>query len=101
MAREGNPEFRRRADPGHSAGRTLAALLGAPLTAAALSVAMARGLPLSRGWSTAWAYQSMVPVWVLLACVLPLQSSGKRAWMLCAVLALIAASIALIGSHLR
>jgi hypothetical protein len=98
MFRERNAEVRRRADPGHSAGRTLAALFGAPLTAAALAMAMARALPLSRAWSTALGYHSLVPLWVLLACVLPLQPSGKRAWMLCAVIALSAAAIALIAS---
>lgn len=70
----------------HGLGRTLAALLGAPLTAGVVGAALARFLPLSREAATAWGYHSLVPLWVLLACVLPLQRSGWRAWLSCAAI---------------
>lgn len=92
MREPSNAPAKRRADPGHSLGRTLAAVIGAPLSAAAAGAALARCLPLSREWSAAWGYHLLVPAWVLLACVLPLQRSGKRAWLLCA--AIIAPAIA-------
>lgn len=70
----------------HSAARTLAALVGAPLTAAVVGGALTRFLPLSREASTAWGYHLLVPLWVLLACLLPLQRSGRHAWLVCAVI---------------
>lgn len=73
---------------GHSTARTLAALLGAPVTAAVVGGALARFLPLSREASTAWGYHLLVPLWVLLACVLPLQRSWRHAWLLCAIVSL-------------
>lgn len=62
----------------HGALRTLATLLGAPLGAAAAGVALARLLPLSPAWSLALGFHLLVPLWVLLACVLPLHRSGER-----------------------
>ncbi len=83
LARSG----RGRADPGHSRARTLAALLGAPLTAGIVGAGLARLLPVAESWSAAWGYHVLVPLWVLLACVLPMQRSGLRAWSLCAAIA--------------
>jgi hypothetical protein len=68
--------------------RALAAAFGAPLTAAVVTTALARLLPVSKPSALAWGHHLLVPLWVLLACVLPLQRSGKRAWLLCTSLAL-------------
>ncbi|HYQ14740.1 MAG TPA: hypothetical protein VEQ58_03255 [Polyangiaceae bacterium] len=68
--------------------RVLATLAGAPATAACLAASFGRFLPVSKPWSAALGFHVFVPVWVVLACVLPLQRSGRRAWLLCALVAL-------------
>jgi uncharacterized iron-regulated membrane protein len=59
--------------------RTLAIHASAVLGAVAVSSALVRLLPVSPEWSLALGYHLLVPLWVLLACSLPLLRSGKRA----------------------
>lgn len=82
--------------PEHSAARTLAVVLGAPLAAAGLATGMARFLPLPVPWSAAIGFHALVPLWVAFACSLALARSGARAWLFCglACLPLLAAWIA-------
>jgi len=75
-------------DASHSLARTLATIFGAPLAAGALSAAIALLLPGSKAWSTAIAVDAVTPLWVTLACLLPLARSGLRAWVYCGLLAL-------------
>lgn len=72
----------------HSSGRTLATVFGAPLAAGALSGALSLLLPTSRAWSASIAVDAVAPLWIIIACLLPLARSGLRAWAYCVVLAL-------------
>jgi hypothetical protein len=72
----------------HNCARTLAAVVGAPLAASALSAALALLLPASRAWATSIAVDAVAPLWIMLACCLPLSRSGLRAWAYCVALSL-------------
>ena len=72
----------------HGLARTLAALVGAPLVAFTVGAALVAFLPAAGGASFALGFHVMVPLWVALACVLPLARNGRVAWGVCLVLAL-------------
>jgi hypothetical protein len=79
----------------HSAARTLAALVGAPLVAFAVGAGLVAFPPLSGVTAFALGFHVMVPLWVALACVLPMMKNGRVAWGVCLALALpIAAALA-------
>jgi len=83
-------------DAGIGAGRTLAAVFGAPAVAFLVGAALVAFLPVSRELAFAIGTHAMVPLWVGLACALPLVKTGRAAWVLCAAIALpLAASLAL------
>ncbi len=71
----------------HSLARTLAALVGAPLAAFAVGTGLVMILP-SGGRSFLIGFHLVVPLWVALACGLPLLRNGRVAWGVCAALAL-------------
>ena len=73
---------------GHSAARTLAALLGAPAVALLVGAALAAFLPVAPELAFAVGAHAVVPLWAALACELPLARDGRRAWALCAAVAL-------------
>ncbi|NBD12209.1 hypothetical protein [Corallococcus silvisoli] len=82
----------------HSVARTLAAVLGAPLAALAVGAAVMAFLPVSGPWAFALGFHGVLPVWVLLACTLPLARSGRVAWGVClAVVVPVAVALALRG----
>jgi len=87
-----------RSAPEHSAARTLAAVLGAPLTAAISCSAICSFAPLPESWRVALGIHLLLPSWLLLACCLPLVSSGRRAWALCAAVCLPLAAALLLRS---
>jgi hypothetical protein len=66
-----------------SLSHVLAALLGAPLLSFLLGANLVRHLPLGEPLAFAIGLHSMLPVWVVLACVLPLVRSGPRALLGC------------------
>ena len=72
----------------HSAARTLAALVGAPLVAFAVGAALVAFLPVSGVWAFVLGFHVMVPLWVALACVLPLMRDGRVAWGVCLAIVL-------------
>lgn len=72
----------------HSVARTLAAVVGAPLVAFAVGAAVVAFLPEAGGVSFAVGFHVMVPLWVALACGLPLLRSGRVAWGVCLALLL-------------
>jgi len=79
----------------HSVARTLAAVVGAPLVAGAVGAALVAFPPEAGGVSFALGFHVMVPLWVVLACVLPLLKNGRVAWGVClAPLVLLAAALA-------
>ena len=61
--------------------------LGAPLGAVGLGAGIARYAPLDGPLALAWGQHLVVPLWVTLMCILPLQKSVARAWLLCLGLA--------------
>ncbi|WP_223637671.1 hypothetical protein [Corallococcus sp. EGB] len=67
----------------HSVARTLAVVLGAPLAAFAAGAAVMAFLPVSGPWAFVLGFQAVLPVWVGLACALPLTRSGRVAWGVC------------------
>ncbi|ATB27596.1 hypothetical protein MEBOL_001040 [Melittangium boletus DSM 14713] len=80
----------------HGVARTLAAVVGAPLVAFAVGAAVVAFSPEAGGLSFALGFHVMVPLWVALACVLPLLKNGKVAWGVClAILLPITAALAL------
>lgn len=76
----------------HDPVKTAAAVVGAPITACLVGAALANLLPLSEGAAFAWGVHLIFPAWVGLAVGLPLARSGRRAWMICACIALPAAA---------
>ncbi|QRN97756.1 hypothetical protein JRI60_01320 [Archangium violaceum] len=72
----------------HSLARTLAALVGAPLAAFAFGAGLVALLPVSGGWTFLVGFHLVVPLWVALACGLPLLRNGRVAWAVCAALML-------------
>ena len=56
---------------------------GAPLAALGLGAGIARYAPLDDAVALAWGQHLVVPLWVTLMCVLPLQKSVARAWLVC------------------
>ncbi len=72
----------------HSVARTLAALVGAPLVAFAVGAALVAFLPVSGVWALALGFHAMVPLWVALACVLPMMRDGRVAWGVCLAIVL-------------
>lgn len=71
---------------GHTFARTLAALLGAPLAAFAVGAGLVAFLPVSPEVAYLIGFHVMVPLWVALACVLPLLKNGRVAWSVCLAL---------------
>ncbi|MCY1043633.1 hypothetical protein OV208_20105 [Corallococcus sp. bb12-1] len=67
----------------HSAARTLATVVGAPLAAFAVGAAVMAFLPVSGPLAFAVGFHAVLPVWVGLACALPLARSGRVAWSVC------------------
>lgn len=76
------------AHPGHSPLRTVVSVLGPPLMAGASSAALTAFLPVSASARAGIGGQAMIPLWVLFACILPLQRSGRRALAWCALVCL-------------
>lgn len=72
----------------HSLARTLAAVVGAPLVAFTWGAGSVAFLPLSAERAFAFGFHLVVPLWVALACVLPLLKNGRVAWGVCLALAL-------------
>ncbi|WNG50062.1 hypothetical protein F0U60_42515 [Archangium minus] len=72
---------------GHSLARTLAALLGAPLVAFVVGAGLVAFLPVRPEVAYLIGFHVMVPLWVALACVLPLLKNGRVAWGVCLALA--------------
>lgn len=72
----------------HSLARTLAAVVGAPLVAFSVGAGAVAFLPLSPEGAFALGFHLVVPLWVALACVLPLLRDGRVAWGVCLALAL-------------
>ncbi|MFB1483862.1 hypothetical protein [Corallococcus sp. RDP092CA] len=79
----------------HSVARTLAAVLGAPLAAFAVGAAVMAFLPVSGTWAFALGFHVVLPVWVGLACALPLARNGRVAWGVCLAVA-VAVAVALV-----
>lgn len=71
------------ADRGHSAARTLAAVAGAPIVAFLVCAAVIAYLPVGEPLAFGIGAHLIVPIWVALACLLPLARSGLRAWAIC------------------
>jgi hypothetical protein len=67
----------------HSAARTLAAVVGAPLVAFAVGAGLMAWLPEAGGVSFAVGFHVIIPLWVALACILPLVRDGRVAWGVC------------------
>ena len=65
------------------AGQVLSAIFGAPLVAFVVGAALTAFLPVSPELALAVGAHTMVPLWVALACALPLMKSGRAAWALC------------------
>ncbi|RYZ43109.1 MAG: hypothetical protein EOO71_05115 [Myxococcaceae bacterium] len=83
----------------HSAARTLATVVGAPLAAFAVGAAVMALLPVSGPLAFAVGFHAVLPVWVGLACTLPLARNGRVAWGVClAVVVLVALVLAVRGS---
>ncbi len=79
----------------HSVARTLSAVVGAPLVAFAVGAAVVAFSPEAGGVPFAVGFHVMVPLWVALACGLPLLGNGKVAWGVCLALLLpLAAALA-------
>ena len=72
----------------HSTARTLAAVVGAPLVAFTVGASLAAFLPLPAATAYALGVHLMVPLWVVLACVLPMMRNGRVAWGVCLALVL-------------
>ncbi|RKH52510.1 hypothetical protein [Corallococcus aberystwythensis] len=82
----------------HSVARTLAAVVGAPLAAFAVGAALMAFLPVSGPWAFALGFHGGLPVWVALACTLPLARNGRVAWGVClAVVVPVAVALMLRG----
>ncbi|RKG69652.1 hypothetical protein D7V80_07920 [Corallococcus sp. CA054B] len=80
----------------HSIARTLATVLGAPLAAFAVGAAVMAFLP--GPWAFAVGFHVVLPVWVGLACALPLARNGRVAWGVClAVVAPVAVALLVRG----
>jgi hypothetical protein len=86
---------RKRAD--HDISKIAAAVVGAPITACLVGAALARVLPLSEGAAFAWGVHLIFPLWVGLAVALPLTRTGRRAWIICACVALPAVAALRLG----
>jgi hypothetical protein len=65
------------------AGKAVAATLAAPLVALGVSAALMAALPLRQELAFAIGLHLFIPLWVSLACVLPLARSGRWAWGAC------------------
>ena len=72
----------------HGLASTLAAVVGAPLVAFTVGAALVAFLPMDEGSAFALGLHLMVPLWVALACGLPLLKNGRVAWAVCCALAL-------------
>ncbi|CAM3567421.1 hypothetical protein G4177_26100 [Corallococcus sp. ZKHCc1 1396] len=84
----------------HSVARTLATVVGAPLAAFAVGAAVMAFLPMSGPWAFALGFHAVLPVWVGLACALPLARSGRVAWGVClAVMVPVALALAVRGAR--
>ncbi|NPD27984.1 hypothetical protein D7Y27_12060 [Corallococcus sp. AB004] len=82
----------------HSAARTLATVMGAPLAACAVGAAVMAFLPVSGPWAFALGFHVVLPVWVGFACALPLARNGRVAWGVClAVVVPVAVALAVRG----
>jgi len=83
-------------DSSENAGaRFAAAVLGAPVASGAFCAALSCSLPLPDVWASGLSYHLLVPLWVALACLLPLARSGRRAWAICGVLTIPAVGLLL------
>lgn len=70
---------------GHTLGKGLAAAFGAPACALAVGAGLA-SVPWGRDLTFAVGLQIILPLWVLLACTLPLARDGRTAWGACLAL---------------
>jgi hypothetical protein len=75
----GNPQSQKQ----YATLRTLAVILGAPLLALLVSAFLVAYLPLSKPLAFAVGMHGLVPLWVTLACLLPLARNGLVAWAFC------------------
>jgi hypothetical protein len=66
-------------------GRILAALIGAPIVAWLAGTWSIACLPVPVAWSFLIGSHMVVPLWVALACTLPLARSARAAWTYCAL----------------
>ena len=74
--------------------RMLAAFVGTLPASLALAACFARYAPLRDDWRLALAFAAAFPTWIAGICLVPLFSSGLRAWSACAAV-LVAACAAL------
>jgi len=63
--------------------RIFVAVVGAPLAAVATGCGMIAFLPFSAPLALAIGVHSIVPLWAVLTCSLPLLASMRIAWLLC------------------
>ena len=66
----------------------LAAVVGAPVAALGLGAGIVTFVPLPEASALGLGSQLILPLWVALACTLPLATSGRRAWWWVAALSL-------------
>jgi hypothetical protein len=77
----------------HDPGKTIAATLVAPLVAFFVSAALIAALPVREELAFAIGAQVFIPLWVTLACALPLARNGRRALGGSAVVLVLAALV--------
>jgi hypothetical protein len=69
-------------------GIVLATLFGAPMTAFVTGAALLAFLPTPEDVALAVSAHVIVPLWVALACALPLASTAKHAFQICSAITL-------------
>ena len=82
-----------------TASRVLAAILGTLPLGLFAAAALARFLPASEPIAFAVGYSLMLPIWLAAMCWIALARSGRRAWLLCALSAAVAAALVLTIPH--
>lgn len=87
----------RRAALQHSTGRTLAALLGSLPVSLALGLVLAVWLPVSVPLAYLIGTYSVIPLWVVCACLTFLAPSARSAWLGLLAVGLSAALLAGLG----
>lgn len=74
---------RGRTADGLDPSRAVAALVGAPALAWLIGTVVVTVPGLGSDWTFAIGGHLVLPLWVALACVLPLAPSGRVAWTIC------------------